>query len=51
MADFIAHALLKQEEAPVPRVQSLGIHEAFSILDRALNRKTSQRDPQGVVRR
>ena len=51
MADFIAHALLKQEEEPVPRVENMGIHEAFSILDRALNRKASKRDPQGVVRR
>ena len=51
MADFIAHALLKQEEDPVPRVEDLGIHEAFSILDRALNRKASRRDPQGIVRR
>ena len=51
MADLIAHALLKQEEEPVPRVEGLGIHEAFSILDRALNRKASRRDPQGIVRR
>ena len=51
MVDFIAHALLKQEEEPVPRVEDLGIHEAFSILDKALNRKASQRDPQGIVRR
>ena len=51
MADLIAHALLKQEEEPVPRVESMGIHEAFSILDRALNRQASRRDHQGVVRR
>ena len=51
MADFIAHTLLKQEEQPVPRVESLGIDGAFSILDKALNRKASRRDPQGVVRR
>ena len=51
MADFIAHALLKQEEKPVPRVQDLGVHEAFSVLDRALNRKASRRDRQGIVRR
>ena len=51
MADFIAHALLKQEEEPVPRVEDLGICEAFSILDRALNLKASRRDPQGIVRR
>ncbi len=51
MADFIAHALLKQEEDPIPRVEDLGVHEAFSVLDRALNRKASRRDPQGIVRR
>ena len=51
MADLIAHALLKQEEEPVPRVESMGIQEAFSILDEALNRKASRRDLQGIVRR
>ena len=51
MADLIAHALLKQEEEPSPRVAELGIHLAFGILDRTLNRKASRRDPQGVVRR
>ena len=51
MADLIAHALLKQEEEPIPRVETHGIHEAFSILDRALNREASRRDPQGIVRR
>ena len=51
MVDFVAHALLKQEETPVPRVEDFGINEAFSILDRALNSEASRRDPQGVVRR
>ena len=51
MADFIAHALLKQEEEPVPRVEDLGIREIFSLLDHALNRKASRRDSQGIVRR
>ena len=51
MADFVAHALLKQEETPVPRVEDHGITGAFSVLDRALNREASRRDPQGVVRR
>ena len=51
MADFVAHALLKQEEAPVPRVEDLGINRAFSILDVALNREASRSDIQGVVRR
>ena len=51
MADLIAHALLKQEEEPSPRVTALGLHLAFGILDRALNRRASRQDPQGVVRR
>ena len=51
MVDFITHALLKQEEAPIPRVEEHGIDAAFSILDAALNRQASGRDPQGVVRR
>ena len=51
MADLIAHALLKQEEEPSPRTEELGIHLAFGILDRALNRRASRRDPQGVVRK
>ena len=51
MADLIAHALLKQEEEPSPRVKRLGIDRAFGILDHALNRRASRRDPQGVVRR
>ena len=51
MADLIAHALLKQEEEPVPRVEDMGIHEAFSILDKALNRRASRHDSQGIVRR
>ena len=51
MADFVAHALLKQEEAPVPRVEDHGINGAFSILDKALNRQAARRDAQGVVRR
>ena len=51
MADLIAHAILKQEEEPIPRVETHGIHEAFSILDKAINRKASLRDPQGIVRR
>ena len=51
MADLIAHALLKQEEEPTPRVKRLGIERAFSTLDHALNRMASRRDPQGVVRR
>ena len=51
MADLIAHALLKQEDEPSPRVKRLGIDRAFEILDRALNRRASRQDQQGVVRR
>ena len=50
MADLIAHALLKQEEEPSPRMERLGIARAFRTLDQALNRRASRRDPQGVVR-
>ena len=51
MADLIAHALLKQEEEPSPRVKDLSLHLAFGVLDSALNRRASRRDSQGVVRR
>ena len=51
MADLIAHALLKQEEEASPRVERQGITLAFDILDKALNRRASRGDPQGVVRR
>ena len=59
MAGLIAHALLKQEEGPSPGtcpvldtgVGRMGVARAFGILDRALNRRASRRDPQGVVRR
>ncbi len=51
MAGLIAHALLKQEEEPSPRVERLGIERALGVLNRALNRRASRRDPQGVVRR
>ncbi len=46
MADLIAHALLKQEEEPSPRVERLGIDRPFGILDQALNRKASRRNPR-----
>ena len=36
MADLIAHTLLKQAEEPSPRVERLGVAQAFGILDRAL---------------
>ena len=43
-ADLITHTLLKQEEES-PRVERLGIAPTFGILDRALNRSASRRDP------
>ena len=49
LASFAAHALLLQEE-PAHTTES-DVSQAFSILNRALNREASQRDPQGVVRR
>ena len=46
VAGLVAHALLWREEA----VEGTG-PVAFAILDRALNRRASKNDPQGVVRR
>ena len=47
LAGFVAHALLLQEVGS----GAGGAERAFSVLDHALNREASQRDPQGVVRR
>lgn len=46
-AGLAAHALLWQEESPTAG----GLANAFAVLDRALNRRASRNDPQGVVRR
>ena len=46
VARLVAHALLRRDE-PAGDVDS----GAFAILDRALNRRASRNDPQGVVRR
>ena len=46
MAGLVAHALLWREE-PADAADS----GAFAVLDRALNRRASRNDPQGVVRR
>lgn len=51
MVGLIAHALLKQEELLLPQEECLGVGKAFDILEGALNRRASLRDPQGVVRR
>ena len=50
LAGFVACALLLQEDSGVG-VSGGQLEEAFSILNRALNREASSRDPQGVVRR
>ena len=46
VAGLVAYALLCQEE-PGAGVDA----DAFAVLDRALNRRASRHDPQGVVRR
>ncbi len=51
MAHLIAYALLMQEEEPSLWVPGMSAGHPFGILDRALNRRASGRDPQGVVRR
>ena len=51
LAGFVAHALLLQEEGTGSGTEDLGANGAFAILDHALNRQASERDPQGVVRR
>ncbi|MDE2933886.1 MAG: hypothetical protein OXS47_08460 [Chloroflexota bacterium] len=51
LVGFVAHALLLQEDGHGGAPEDLGLDRAFSILDRALNRRASRRDPQGVVRR
>ncbi len=49
LAGFVAHSLLLQEEPS--QAAEAGLSRSFTILNRALNREASQRDPQGVVRR
>ncbi|MXZ90476.1 MAG: hypothetical protein F4Z05_03255 [Chloroflexi bacterium] len=52
VAGLVARALLWQEEPPgVAAGIDAENHAAFSVLDCALNRRASRRDPQGVVRR
>ena len=50
VAGLVAHALLWREE-PSASVDSGEFSGAFGVLDRALNRRASRNDPQGVVRR
>ena len=49
LAGFVAHALLLREEPA--HAADAGFSRSFCILNRALNREASQRDPEGVVRR
>ena len=51
MAGLVAHSLLWQEKLPDPGQDGAGFTSSFGFLDRALNRRASRRDPQGVVRR
>lgn len=51
VASLVAHALLWREESPATGVGSGECAGVFAILDRALNRRASRNDPQGVVRR
>ena len=51
VAGLVAHALLWWEEPPLSGPDGVGLSRAFGILDRALNRKASRTDPQGVVTR
>ena len=44
-ADLIAHALVKREEEPSPRVERLGIDRAHGTLAHALNRRAPRRAP------
>ena len=50
VAGLVAHALRWREE-PGAGVDSGAMSGAFAVLDRALNRRASRHDPQGVVRR
>ena len=51
VADLVAQALLWREEPPSAGGDGDGLAHVFPILDRALNRRASKSDPQGVVRR
>ncbi len=48
---LVAHALLWQEEPLGEDVNGADLRSIFATLDRALNRRASRSDPQGVVRR
>lgn len=50
VAGLVSHSLLWREEPPTG-ADSGEIAGVFAVLDRALNRRASRNDPQGVVRR
>ena len=50
MAGLVAHALLAQEEAGYG-IEEREIRPGLFVLDRALNRRASRQDLQGIVRR
>ncbi|MEE9324818.1 MAG: DUF3800 domain-containing protein [Dehalococcoidia bacterium] len=51
MVDFVAHALLKQEEQPpIPRITQYDLQNAFRILNETLNEDAAREDEQGIVR-
>ena len=51
LAGLVARALLWREEPSASGVECGESARVFAVLDRALNRKASRIDPQGVVRR
>lgn len=51
VAGMVAHALLWREESAAAGGNGLDCGGIFSVLDRALNRRASRTDAQGVVRR
>ena len=50
MAGLVAHALLEREQ-PSSGMEERGVARGFYVLHRALNRRASRQDPQGIVRR
>ena len=51
MADFIAHALLKQEKEPVPRSRTWASTKPSQFSIRRSTGRRRDETPQGVVRR
>ena len=44
--DFTVHALHEQGEEPCQAMKELSLHLIFGILDDALNRRATRRDPR-----